>query len=125
MSCPTPQRQLRQIAQTLKRIAGELVHPGHARALQIHADALTRLAERITPEFRQDMLTPQQSRVLEDIRQHLSDQGRPPTRREIAQEFGFASLNAAQDHVKALERKGFLTLTVGARGIQINTNPTR
>ncbi len=53
-------------------------------------------------------LTPRQSQVLELIRQHIIDTGYPPTRADIAQELGFRSPNAAEEHLKALARKGAL-----------------
>ncbi len=61
-------------------------------------------------------LTARQAEILDYIRR--SDL--PPTRAEIALHFGFASTNAADEHVKALARKGFLRLTPGiARGIHV------
>lgn len=120
MSHPTPQRLLRSVVKTLEHVAGELVDPRHAQALLAHADALMQLAETVTPVFRPDMLTPAQSRVLVFIRQCLSERGEAPTRKEICQAFDFASINAAQEHVKALERKGLISLTGEARGIRLN-----
>ena len=51
-------------------------------------------------------LTPRQSQVLELIRQHIDNTGYPPTRADIAAELGFRSPNAAEEHLKALARKG-------------------
>lgn len=65
-------------------------------------------------------LTPRQSEILEFIRQHLADGGLPPTRAEIAARFGFQSPNAAEEHLKALARKGAIELVPGAsRGIRL------
>ena len=65
-------------------------------------------------------LTPRQQEVLEFIRAHISLYERPPTRLEIAQYFGWASPNAAEDHLKALKKKGAIFMTKGlARAIQI------
>ncbi|AYC33439.1 transcriptional repressor LexA [Pseudomonas cavernae] len=65
-------------------------------------------------------LTPRQTEILEFIKRCLEDNGYPPTRAEIAQELGFKSPNAAEEHLKALARKGAIEMTPGAsRGIRI------
>jgi repressor LexA len=65
-------------------------------------------------------LTPRQSEILSFIKRCLEDNGYPPTRAEIAQELGFKSPNAAEEHLKALARKGAIEMTPGAsRGIRI------
>ena len=65
-------------------------------------------------------LTPRQRQIVEFIQQWLVDAGRPPTRAEIATAFGFKSPNAAEEHLRALQRKGVLDLSPGAsRGIQL------
>ena len=65
-------------------------------------------------------LTPRQSEILDFIKQCLEDNGFPPTRAEIAQQLGFKSPNAAEEHLKALARKGAIEMTPGAsRGIRI------
>jgi repressor LexA len=51
-----------------------------------------------------DTLTPRQSEILELIRTCIVEQGCPPTRAEIARRLGFRSANAAEDHLRALER---------------------
>ena len=56
-------------------------------------------------------LTARQAEVLSLIRDHLARYGMPPTRAEIADELGFRSPNAADDHLKALARKGAIALT--------------
>jgi len=68
-----------------------------------------------------DQLTQRQSAILQFIQAAIADDGRPPTIREIARHFGFASPRAASDHVSALERKGHLKRTPGhsARSIRI------
>ena len=66
-------------------------------------------------------LTPRQREILELIREHLEAHGHPPTRAEIARRLGFRSANAAESHLRALERKGALELTRGAsRGIRLH-----
>lgn len=65
-------------------------------------------------------LTARQSEILDFIKQFADANGFPPTRAEIAATLGFASINAAVDHLKALERKGALELLPNAsRGILI------
>ena len=70
-------------------------------------------------------LTPRQLEILELIRRHLATTGFPPTRAEIAAELGFRSANAAEEHLKALARKGVIELTSGAsRGIRLMLLPS-
>ena len=65
-------------------------------------------------------LTPRQREILDFIRSTLENLGAPPTRAEIASAFGFASHNAAEEHLKALARKGIIVLEPGsARGIRL------
>jgi len=65
-------------------------------------------------------LTPRQQQILSLIRQHIADTGFPPTRAEIAAQLGFRSANAAEEHLKALARKGVIELAAGAsRGIRL------
>lgn len=65
-------------------------------------------------------LTPRQKQILELIQDAISENGMPPTRAEIAAALGFKSANAAEEHLRALERKGVLELLPGAsRGIQL------
>ncbi len=65
-------------------------------------------------------LTPRQKQILELIQDFIHETGMPPTRAEIAAEFGFKSPNAAEEHLRALQRKGVLDLVPGAsRGIQL------
>ena len=62
-------------------------------------------------------LTWRQSQVLAYIREHQREHGMPPTRKEIAAFFGWSSINAAQEHINALRRKGAITTKHLARGI--------
>lgn len=65
-------------------------------------------------------LTRRQSQVLDVIRRHITRHGVPPTRAEIAETLGFRSPNAAEDHLRALARKGAIQLTPGtSRGIRL------
>jgi repressor LexA len=65
-------------------------------------------------------LTARQEQVLAVIRSHIDDTGYPPTRAEIANELGFRSANAAEEHLKALARKGAIEIIPGAsRGIRL------
>jgi len=58
-------------------------------------------------------LTKRQAEVLEFINTYLEDHGYPPTVREVAAHFGFRSPRAAHDHMKALQRKGYLRVQAG------------
>ncbi len=70
-------------------------------------------------------LTARQQQILELIRRHVRQSGFPPTRAEIAAELGFRSVNAAEDHLQALAKKGAIELTPGAsRGIRLKNEPT-
>lgn len=65
-------------------------------------------------------LTARQSEILDFIRRHLVEQGVPPTRAEIVTAFGFRSPTAAEDHLRALARKGVIELKPGSsRGIRL------
>ena len=65
-------------------------------------------------------LTPRQREILELIQSFINEFGMPPTRAEIARELGFKSANAAEEHLRALQKKGVLDLMPGAsRGIQL------
>jgi repressor LexA len=70
-------------------------------------------------------LTHRQQEILDFIRNTLASTGAPPTRAEIASEFEFRSPNAAEDHLRALARKGAINLKSGtSRGIRITAeNP--
>jgi repressor LexA len=65
-------------------------------------------------------LTPRQNQVLEMIRDFISEYGIPPTRMEIANDLGFKSPNAAEDHLRSLQKKGVIELMPGSsRGIRL------
>ena len=65
-------------------------------------------------------LTPRQKEILNMIQEFIADYGMPPTRADIARELGFKSSNAAEEHLRALQKKGVLDLIPGAsRGIQL------
>jgi repressor LexA len=65
-------------------------------------------------------LTARQQQIFDLIKSHIDDTGYPPTRAEIAEVFGFKSANAAEEHLKALARKGMIDLVPGAsRGIRL------
>lgn len=68
-------------------------------------------------------LTARQEQVLDCIRESQMETGMAPTRAEIAERMGFQSKNAASDHLRALERKGFIKLhSDRSRGIQLLDN---
>src|ERR1700739_2132035 len=65
-------------------------------------------------------LTPRQTQILRLIQRFIAETGMPPTRAEIAEELGFRSANAAEEHLRALARKGVIALVPGtSRGIQL------
>lgn len=65
-------------------------------------------------------LTDRQTEILNFIKRHIADTGFPPTRADIAKELGFKSPNAAQEHLKALAKKGAIEMIPDAsRGIRI------
>lgn len=65
-------------------------------------------------------LTARQQEILNLIKQHIGETGYPPTRAEIATELGFRSPNAAEEHLRALARKGMIEMISGAsRGIRL------
>ena len=65
-------------------------------------------------------LTTRQSEVLAFLREFIDETGMPPTRAEIAAKLGFRSANAAEEHLRALQRKGAIELMPGmSRGIQL------
>ncbi len=67
-----------------------------------------------------ETLTSRQAEILEFIRSQIEATGFPPTRAEIAQALGFRSVNAAEEHVKALVKKGYIELSPNAsRGIRL------
>lgn len=66
-------------------------------------------------------LTSRQREILELIKSHLKDKGFPPTRADISRTLGFKSHNAAEQHLRAIEKKGFISILAGAsRGIVLN-----
>lgn len=65
-------------------------------------------------------LTSRQSEILDFIQRFIESTGMPPTRAEMARELGFRSVNAAEEHLKALKRKGVIELLPGtSRGIRL------
>ena len=68
-------------------------------------------------------ITPQQNKVLDCIKVYIKETGFPPTRSDICKEMGFKSPNSAETHLRALEKKGFISIASGAsRGISIINN---
>ena len=73
----------------------------------------------------QKSLTPRQVEILRLIETHVEESGFPPTRAEICAAMGFSSPNAAETHLRALERKGVIEMTSGAsRGIRLKQAST-
>jgi repressor LexA len=66
-------------------------------------------------------LTQRQEQVLQLVKDKMQDTGMPPTRAEIAKSLGFKSANAAEEHLKALAKKGVIEILPGtSRGIKLN-----
>ena len=71
-------------------------------------------------------LTDRQQQILELIQRAIERTGSPPTRAEIASELGYRSHNAAEEHLKALARKGAIELVSGtSRGIRVKSDTLR
>jgi repressor LexA len=72
-----------------------------------------------------DELTDRQSEILKLVRELTEVSGYPPTRAEIAERMGFRSVNAAEQHLRALEKKGAIEISSGSsRGIRVlDTKP--
>lgn len=65
-------------------------------------------------------LTNRQEQIFDLIREKIAETGMPPTRAEIASFFGFKSANAAEEHLKALAKKGYIEMLPGtSRGIRL------
>ena len=66
-------------------------------------------------------LTDRQKEILNLIKSYIGDYGFPPTRADISKELGFKSANAAEQHLRAIEKKGFIKILSGAsRGIVLS-----
>ncbi len=65
-------------------------------------------------------LTSRQAQILAWIREHIETAGMPPTRAELARALGFSAVSSAEDHLRALEKKGVIEMLPGAsRGIRL------
>lgn len=68
-------------------------------------------------------MTNAQKKVFDFVRKSTEKNGYPPTRNEISAALGYSSANAAQEHLEALQAKGFVALVPGiSRGIRIVTD---
>jgi repressor LexA len=71
-----------------------------------------------------DTLTDRQAEILRLVRELTEVSGYPPTRAEIAERMGFRSVNSAEQHLRALEKKGAIEITSGSsRGIRVKDAP--
>jgi repressor LexA len=67
-----------------------------------------------------EALTDRQTEILRLVRELTEVSGYPPTRAEIAERMGFRSVNAAEQHLRALEKKGAIEISSGSsRGIRV------
>jgi len=81
---------------------------------------------RAPPAERSAPLTARQQQILDWIRAHVESSGMPPTRAEIAAGLGFSTASSAEDHLRALERKGALEILPGSsRGLRLIAQPGR
>lgn len=65
-------------------------------------------------------LTPKQQAVLDFLVAHIQGKGFPPTRAEISEQFEFRSQNSAEEHLRRLEEKGWISMSPGvSRGIKV------
>lgn len=79
----------------------------------------------MTPAPKASMLklTARQEQILNLIKNAIDNTGFPPTRAEIANELGFRSANAAEEHLQALARKGVIEISPGiSRGIRLRAS---
>ncbi|MBL6904607.1 MAG: transcriptional repressor LexA [Pseudomonadales bacterium] len=68
-------------------------------------------------------LTSRQEEILAYVKEYMQETGYPPTRSEIASKMGFKSPNAAEEHLRALARKGAIEVLPGtSRGIKLPIN---
>jgi repressor LexA len=67
-------------------------------------------------------LTPRQAKILQLVRDAIEHNGYPPTRAEICGAMGFSSPNAAEKHLRVLERKGAIRIDGSHRGIRLKTD---
>ena len=71
-------------------------------------------------------LTNRQKEILDLIKSYILDYGFPPTRAEISKILGFKSANAAEQHLRAIEKKGYIQILSGAsRGIVLSEDEER
>lgn len=90
------------------------------------ATHLTHEAAMNDAPFHAPKLTARQQQILELIQNAIARTGAPPTRAEIANELGFKSANAAEEHLQALARKGVIELVSGtSRGIRLRSEDLR
>jgi repressor LexA len=74
----------------------------------------------VDPHGERPNLTDRQAEILSHIESCVTEQGLPPTRAEVSKHFGFSSANAAETHLRALAKKGYIEITAGAsRGIKL------
>ncbi len=77
-------------------------------------------------EVESPKLTARQQQILDLVQGAIERTGAPPTRAEIANELGFKSANAAEEHLQALARKGVIELVGGtSRGIRLKSDTLR
>lgn len=109
-----------QDACQMRQVLQQLLHDWGFQAV---FDVLEELKHPVTADA-DKKLTPTQARVFDIIRSYMVREGCPPTRVEITQALGAKSSNTAEEHLQALQRKGYITLTRGvSRGIRLVPRP--
>jgi len=69
---------------------------------------------------KKELLTPRQAQIFKFLKRYQAKHGYPPTRQEITDQFQFKSNNATADHLKAIEKRGWIKIVPDtSRGIKI------
>jgi repressor LexA len=93
---------------------------------QMPAGGHTSCGRQHAMEVESPKLTARQQQILDLVQSAIERTGAPPTRAEIANELGFKSANAAEEHLQALARKGVIELVGGtSRGIRLKSDTLR
>jgi repressor LexA len=96
------------------------------QVLDINTVILRQPAKELAMMMDAPKLTARQQQILDLIQSAIARTGAPPTRAEIAEELGFKSANAAEEHLQALARKGVIELVSGtSRGIRLRGDALR
>jgi hypothetical protein len=106
-------RQVKVLTVLLADVAGDLDEPNSPNVLSVVERDQVALPSSSAP------LTARQRKVYDWIVAYIARNTVPPTIREIGAAMGYSSTNATNDHLTAIERKGFITRVNSSRGIRI------